>query len=129
MEKQAEYQVADTFDPAKSQNIVRPLDERANGWQVNIMAVFFDYIILNLTPSEYIVLTYMIRKIQAWGKSSDKISHNLIVMETMIGSKQTVNTAIKGLVKKDMIVKNREAPRSIMTYSLNRNFELDIGDK
>lgn len=127
MEKQAEYSVEPNLKQA--QNIIRPFDKQWSGWQVNIHAVFFDYIISDLKPSEFIVLVYMIRKIQSWGKTSDRISHNLIVKETMINSKQTVSTAIKGLAEKGMIIKNRELPREVMTYSLNIDFELRINNK
>ena len=128
MEQQATYEV-DVFNPNESLITIRPFDPNHNGWQVNVDARFFDYIIRELKQAEFIVLVYMIRKIQTWGKSEDRISHSLIVQETMISSKQTVNTAIRKLTEKELITRNRKAPREIMTYSLNPDFEVQIREK
>lgn len=107
---------------------IRPFHSQNN--QTSINNYVFDYIMPNLSPNEWKVLCFIIRKTEGWNKPEDDLSISQIMDGTGIGNRTTASKAIKALEDASYVKVRRPGDGiSSNTYSLNLEFELAIPDK
>ena len=84
----------------------------------------FDVIMRACRPSEWQVLCAVIRKTRGWDKPGDDISYSQIKEMTGIASSSTIASAVRGLVKKDMIIASTRTGTTTY-YQLNQNYTIE----
>ena len=124
MEKQAEYK-ADRRSKIVRAKRIRPLQNFKEQY-TPVKDEIFDYILPNVTLSEWAVLSLMIRKMPGWGKESDRISYSQFIKGTPIKSESTLSKALEGLADKGLILRHQSDRRFSVTYELNSTVEYTI---
>lgn len=89
---------------AKHNPQVHPFSEPRENY-TQVPNEYFEVHMKSITPSENLVLQWIIRKTRGWHKASEIISILQFMKATGIKSKNTVKTAIAGLVRKRFIFK------------------------
>lgn len=84
----------------------------------------FDVIMPLCKPNEWQVLCAIIRRTRGWDKTSDDISYSQIQSKTGISSYSTIQKAVEGLVKKNMITTSGEAGKT-KNFKLNTEFTVE----
>jgi phage replication O-like protein O len=84
-----------------------------------------DHLMPQLSPTEWKVLTLIVRKTVGWNKEEDSISYSQIKDGTGIKSDATISKAIKALVGLDVVRTRVNGDRwKANSYRLNRSFVL-----
>ena len=82
------------------------------------------YIFPVITKSEWCLLTFMIYKIEAFGKDSDFIPYSQFRHYTPVHSNEAISKALKGLEKIGLIKRERQSVKSVTSYALNLDAEI-----
>jgi phage replication O-like protein O len=82
----------------------------------------FDCIMPLVKPNAWKILCLIIRKTRGWHKTSDQISFSQIKAGTGISSDETVNNALKQLVKKGYILAKKGGQWDATVYAINTKF-------
>ncbi len=107
----------------KDQDTIRPFARQ--GHFTVIDNFILDYIMPNVSPTEWKVLCFIIRKTVGWQKAEDKLSISQIKEGTGINSRTTISNAVSNLEKAGYILVHRPADQKTPnTYSLNSDYEL-----
>jgi len=82
----------------------------------------FDYIMPAVKPNAWKILCLIIRKTRGWHKITDQISFSQIKIGTGIVSDETVNNALKQLVKKGYILVKKGGQWDATEYAINTSY-------
>ena len=86
-----------------------------------------DHLMPKLSPSEWMVLSFIIRKTKGWHKESDGISYSQFISGTGIASNSTVKKCLDSLVKMNLIMVGQTGHKADShRYMLNRNYSFRI---
>lgn len=85
-----------------------------------------DKLMAELSGNEFKVLMFIYRKTIGWQKDMDRISFNQIHTATGIKSKDTVRSALDGLIDEGLILRNRYSRREISEYRLNIDYSIKV---
>lgn len=111
---------------SNEQKTYMPFVDKKQGWKLEISTALLDYMLQNLSKNEFILLIYFIRKIDGWGKDSDKIPYTQILKETPISSRNSIGKAIVGLVEKSIIKQGWDSRNESTRYTINRQLKIKI---
>lgn len=101
--------------------IIKPFARQGNFTQVD--NAVFDEIMPTLNGSEWMVLSFIIRKTVGWQKDSDGISYSQFIKGTGISSNSTIKKALDSLVKKRLVLVGKTGNRSdCHYYKLNTDY-------
>jgi hypothetical protein len=106
--------------------IVRPLEEPRDGHFLKVYDVVVDDLMPVLTPAEFMVFIFLLRKTRGWRKTSDEVSIGQIARGTGL-SDNTVRKALVGILKQELFTRIApyDAPtRTAYTYRLNEACEI-----
>lgn len=107
----------------KDQNTIRPFAQQ--GKYTTIHNFVFDHIMPNVSPAEWKILCFIIRKTVGWHKEEDKLSLSQIKDGTGIKSRTTISKVISKLEEaKYIIVYRPDDQETPNTYSLNYDYEV-----
>ena len=105
--------------------ISKPFERQGNFTQVD--NDLLDHIMPTLTPSEWMVLSFIIRKTKGWHKDHDGISYSQFIKGTGINSNTTIKKCLDSLSSKNMVLVgmtgNRADPHH---YMLNRDYSFGV---
>ena len=100
---------------------VRPFDNPENNF-IMLHNTIFDEVMKKCTPSEWKVLSAILRKTRGWQRDTDHISYSQIRDITGLSSNATIKDAIDGLSNKKMILIKRGNVNTPNRFTLNRNY-------
>ncbi len=115
--------IAEQLCNVKYQDTIRPFARQ--GHYTVLDNFILDRIMPNVSPTEWKVLCFIIRKTVGWHKDEDKLSISQIKDGTGINSRTTISNAVSNLEKAGYVLVHRPADQKTSnTYSLNSDYEL-----
>lgn len=108
---------------AETSESIEPFRHHAKQF-IPLNAETIRYIFPVLTKSEWCILTFLIYKIEAFGKESDAIPYTQFALYTPVHSKEAISSALNGLVSLGLVNRHRKLRTDVMNYTLNINAKI-----